>query len=48
MFVKYHDHLLKVSDFVTRPDGSRWLDCGLGFLINPEYVEIVTPVTYHS
>ena len=45
MYISYHDQLLKVHDFVRRSDGSVWIDCNIGYLINPEHVDIVTLVT---
>lgn len=45
MYVAYHDRLLKVHDFIRKPDGSTWLDLNIGYLVNSDKVDIVTCVT---
>ena len=42
MFVIYHDQVLKVQDFIHKPDGSVWLDLGIGFYVRSDNVDILS------
>ena len=41
MFVIYHDQVLKVQAFHTMTSGERWLDLGIGYFVDPKYVDIL-------
>ena len=41
MFVIYHDQVLKVHEFIHKPDGI-WLDLGLGFYVKSDNVDILS------